>query len=129
MARYSIGEIVEEIRALANSYDPNADECSITSRRFRVELPVPWDKRTIENTFSITIPPDLEELWDQVSLLHLFMFGDEPEETGVVIEQPDGLSALRAYAERISISRYLRADDLVIGADNVLLDFIVVIRC
>jgi hypothetical protein len=129
MTGYSIGEIVEQIRVLADSYDPNADESSITHRRFRVDPPVPWDKADIENRFGITIPPDLEELWSRASRLHLFMFSDEPEETGVVIEPPSELSALRAYTERISVSRYLRADDLIIGADNVLLDFIVVIRC
>jgi hypothetical protein len=129
MARYSIGKIVEEIRVLADSYDPDADESSITSRRFRIDPPVPWDRTEIENRFGVTIPRDLEELWNRASALHIFMFGAKPEETGVEIYPPSKLAQLRTYADSFPLARYLRADDLVIGADHVLWDFLVVIRC
>ncbi|MCA1725017.1 MAG: hypothetical protein LC748_12375, partial [Thermomicrobia bacterium] len=129
MGTYQMVAVIEEIRALTAAHDPTADESSITHYRFRVEPPIPWDKSALEAALQITIPPDVEVLWNHVSSLHLFMVGSNPDETGVEIAPPSELMPLRKGADRLPLAHYLHADDLIVGADTVLWDFFVVVRC
>jgi hypothetical protein len=129
MAAYRMVEIVEEIRALAARHNSDADESLIEHYRFRVEPPVSWDKETLEAALQITIPPDVEELWGHASSLTMFMFGSRPDETGLEIDPPSGVILSRQYAKSLPIYQDLRADDLIIGVDHVLWDFLVVVRC
>lgn len=129
MSNEQVMQAIDRVLVLSQNHDPNADESAITGYRFAVLPPISWDKRAVETTFQITIPPNLETLWNSVSALHLFQLASSPNPTGLMILSPHDLAIAQEEAKTVAFPDDLRRSDLIIGVHRVLYDFRVVVRC
>jgi len=129
MNREGIIHIVDEIYALSQRRNPIPDLSAVEGYRFEAVPPVPWNKRSVEEAFQITIPLDLEVLWNHASAMHLFQLVSSINPTGLTILSPDNLNVAQEEARTMAFPRDLQPSDLVIGVHRVLYDFRVIIRC
>ena len=112
MEEYTIKHLIDTFRTIDRI--EHSDMPMIFSLSCTVSSPVAWNKRKLENELNITIPLDLEKLWNEASSLRLF------EDTtygqwGLIIWSPDQIVEQQKLQAAQKREQDFRRGDLIIG--------------
>jgi hypothetical protein len=124
MLQEEIGAILAQVISIGDYIDPR-----VAGHIYRCRMlpPVPWSRGAIESALNITIPPDLQALWDNAASLHLFE--ETPDrQWGMMLYSPDEIIAAQE-----SVTDWRKEEGFIDG-DIVLGQFwgdleLVILRC
>lgn len=115
MGDKSIPGLLTRIRSVGIIDDATSDQPSFRPLHCTVSPPVCWDKHALEESLSVTLPQEMEELWNNASSLRLFEDVNYGQ-WGLIIWAPDQtIAKQRKIILEPRLQQDLRTGDLIIG--------------